>query len=198
MTDKYCIRLAHKGDMKAIKEVELLAATRFKGTGLIDELLDHHFEQALLKELIGDRQVWVAEQIAIGDQGRSSGKSAPSSTVGFAIATVLGPLAYLEEVDVLPKHGRQGLGRRLVETVAEWARTKGFPHLTLSTFVNIAWNAPFYSNIGFKELPQNRWEKELEEISMLEQKLGLPVEQRTFMRLQLASSKNNSEPIVKQ
>jgi len=188
MTDKYCIRLAHKGDMKAIKEVELLAATRFKGTGLIDELLDHHFEQELLKELIGYGQVWVAEQIAIGNQGHSPGKATPNSAVGFAIATVLGQLAYLEEVDVLPSHGRQGIGRRLVETVAEWARTKGFPHLTLSTFVNIAWNAPFYSTIGFEKLPQNRWEKELEEISMLEQKLGLPLDQRTFMRLQLESN----------
>ncbi len=174
--------------MKAVKEIELKAASRFKGTGLIDELLDHHFEQELLKELIGDGQVWVAEQIAIERQGQAIGKTVPNSTVGFAIATVLGPLAYLEEVDVLPNHGRQGLGRRLVETVADWARAKGFPHLTLSTFVDIAWNAPFYSTIGFEKLPQNRWEKELEEISMLEQKLGLPVEQRTFMRLQLESS----------
>jgi len=34
-------------------------------------------------------------------------------------------------------------------------------------------------------LPKNQWSKEIEEIYMLEQKLGLPVEERTFMRLQL-------------
>ncbi len=185
MTEQYCIRLARKGDMKAIKEIELKSAVRFKGTGLIDDLLDHHFEQGLLKELIGDGQVWVAEQILPDGQPRSSQTVTPHGPVGFAIATVLGPLAYLEEVDVLPNHGRRGLGRRLVETVAEWARGRNFPHLTLSTFVNISWNAPFYSTMGFEKLPKTQWSKEIEEIHMLEQKLGLPVEERTFMRLQL-------------
>ncbi|MFA7336312.1 MAG: GNAT family N-acetyltransferase [Candidatus Obscuribacterales bacterium] len=185
MTDKYCIRLARKGDMKAIKEIELKAATRFKGTGLIDELLDHHFEQELLKELIADGQVWVAEPNLNDDLLQAPDKSEHKGPVGFAIATVLGPLAYLEELDVLPDHGRQGLGRRLVETVAEWARANGFRHLTLSTFVDIAWNAPFYTTLGFAKLPKNQWQRELEEIHILEQKLGLPVEQRTFMRLQL-------------
>jgi GNAT superfamily N-acetyltransferase len=188
MTEQYCIRLARKGDMKAIKEIELKSAVRFKGTGLIDDLLDHHFEQELLKELIADGQVWVAEPNLNDDQPAGlADRSEHKGPVGFAIATVLGPLAYLEELDVRPDHGRQGLGRRLVETVAEWARANGFPHLTLSTFVDIAWNAPFYSTLGFEKLPKNRWERELEEISMLEQKLGLPVEQRTFMRLKLKS-----------
>ncbi|MDQ5937803.1 MAG: hypothetical protein QG574_5162 [Cyanobacteriota bacterium erpe_2018_sw_21hr_WHONDRS-SW48-000092_B_bin.40] len=185
MTEQYCIRLARKGDMKAIKEIELKSAVRFKGTGLIDDLLDHHFEQGLLKELIGDGQVWVAEQILPDDQPQGSQTGTTQGPVGFAIATVLGPVAYLEEVDVLPSHGRRGLGRRLVETVAEWARGRNFPHLTLSTFLNIAWNAPFYSTMGFEKLPKNQWSKEIEEIYMLEQKLGLPVEERTFMRLQL-------------
>ena len=185
MTEQYCIRLARKGDMKAIKEIELKSAVRFKGTGLIDDLLDHHFEQGLLKELIGDGQVWVAEQILCDNQPASSKTASASAPVGFAIATVLGPVAYLEEVDVLPSHGRKGLGRRLVETVAEWARGRNFPHLTLSTFVNIAWNAPFYSTMGFEKLPKSQWSKEIEEIYVLEQKLGLPVEERTFMRLQL-------------
>lgn len=193
MTEQYCIRLARKGDIKAIKEIELKSAVRFKGTGLIDDLLDHHFEQGLLKELIGDGQVWVAEPIflaapaAPADQSQGSQSVNPQGPVGFAIATVLGPVAYLEEVDVLPSHGRRGLGRRLVETVAEWARGRNFPHLTLSTFLNIAWNAPFYSTMGFEKLPKNQWSKEIEEIYMLEQKLGLPVEERTFMRLQLSN-----------
>jgi len=193
MTEQYCIRLARKGDIKAIKEIELKSAVRFKGTGLIDDLLDHHFEQGLLKELIGDGQVWVAEPIflaapaAPADQSQGSQSVNPQGPVGFAIATVLGPVAYLEEVDVLPSHGRRGLGRRLVETVADWARGRNFPHLTLSTFLNIAWNAPFYSTMGFEKLPKNQWSKEIEEIYMLEQKLGLPVEERTFMRLQLSN-----------
>jgi GNAT superfamily N-acetyltransferase len=184
MPEKYCIRLARKGDMKAIKEVELRAATRFKGTGLIDDLLDHHFDQEILKQLIAESLVWVAEEVP-SNQLQGEAKPALSGPVGFAIASVLGPIAYLEELAVLSNHGRQGLGRRLVETVAEWARESNFPHLSLSTFVNIPWNAPFYTTLGFEKLPQNRLEKELQEVHILEQKLGLPVDQRTFMRLNL-------------
>lgn len=184
MPEKYCIRLARKGDMKAIKEIELRAATRFKGTGLIDDLLDHHFDQEILKQLIAESLVWVAEEVP-SNQLQDEAKPALSGPVGFAIASVLGPIAYLEELAVLSNHGRQGLGRRLVETVAEWARASNFPHLSLSTFVNIPWNAPFYTTLGFEKLPQNRLEKELQEVHILEQKLGLPVDQRTFMRLNL-------------
>ncbi len=168
------IRFARTSDLKAIKEVELAAASRFKGLGLVDHLMDHHFEQTLLKTLIKEEQVW----ISVCEQEQNK-------VTGFAIATVLGPLAYLEELDVLPGFGRQGIGRALVLKVVDWAREKKFGHLTLSTFAHIPWNAPFYEKLGFTVLPQKNWESQLHEIYMLEQKIGLPVEKRVFMRLKL-------------
>jgi len=168
----YLIRLARHKDVKAIKEIELAASSRFKGLGLVDDLLDHHFDQALLKNLMAEQQVWIAEE--------KDGKP-----IGFAIAAVLGKLAYLEELDVLPAHGRQGVGRSLVAAVVDWARAERFRHLSLSTFAHIPWNAPFYQRLNFEILPPQKWETELHEIHILEEKIGLPIEQRVFMRLQL-------------
>jgi GNAT superfamily N-acetyltransferase len=214
----YIIRLAKQIDSRSIKEIELAAASRFKGLKLIDHLLDHHFDQDLLRILISDKQVWVACEVTGQRQADTSEPGSEASAmgiegedrdhrrynvqrrkirrkpevldppVGFAIATILGPLAYLEELDVLPAHGRKGLGRKLIEAVVHWAKQKNYPHITLSTFSDIAWNRPFYERLGFKIMTENELESELKHIRTLEMKLGLPVEQRVFMRRYFADS----------
>ena len=37
--------------------------------------------------------------------------------------------------------------------VAEWARARGLTALLLSTFSDVAWNAPFYQRLGFVLVP---------------------------------------------
>jgi GNAT superfamily N-acetyltransferase len=60
--------------------------------------------------------------------------------------------AHLHEIDVLPEHGRKGLGRALVLRVAEWARANGYPSATVTTFRNLPWNTPSYASVGFVEV----------------------------------------------
>jgi predicted N-acetyltransferase YhbS len=45
---------------------------------------------------------------------------------------------------------RRGVGTQLVEHVCDWARTQGYPAVTLCTFRDVAWNGPFYSRLGFE------------------------------------------------
>jgi predicted N-acetyltransferase YhbS len=45
-----------------------------------------------------------------------------------------------------------GIGRALLGAVIEWAVTHRFAALTLTTFHNVPWNAPFYRRIGFEVL----------------------------------------------
>jgi N-acetylglutamate synthase-like GNAT family acetyltransferase len=58
--------------------------------------------------------------------------------------------AHLEENDVLPAHGRRGLGTRLVEEVCRWAASAGYEYVTLTTFRDLPWHAPFYERLGFR------------------------------------------------
>jgi GNAT superfamily N-acetyltransferase len=51
-------------------------------------------------------------------------------------------------MDVLPEHAGQGLGAALIEAVCSWAHTRGFDAVTLSTFRDVPWNAPFYTRHG--------------------------------------------------
>jgi GNAT superfamily N-acetyltransferase len=52
-------------------------------------------------------------------------------------------------VSVLPEFGRRGIGRRLVDAAVEAARERGYRELTLRTFLEVPWNAPFYLTCGF-------------------------------------------------
>jgi GrpB-like predicted nucleotidyltransferase (UPF0157 family) len=72
--------------------------------------------------------------------------------VGFALVEhEEGEEPLLDELDVLRSHGQRGIGRLLVYTVKRWAQDSGHRGVTLTTFREIPWNAPFYESCGFRE-----------------------------------------------
>ena len=97
----YRIRLARPDEVARVREIEDEAGTIFSGLGLIDEALDVSFPMDELARLVGMGQVWVA---CLED----------GLAVGMVIASVREGAAYIEEIDVLPAHGRRGLGGRLL------------------------------------------------------------------------------------
>jgi GNAT superfamily N-acetyltransferase len=111
--------------------------------------------------------------------------NAQDEPVGFAAVIIVDDAAHLEEIDVHPAHGRQGLGRRLVETVCAWAREHHYPAVTLTTFRDIPWNAPFYARLGFRILDKDEWTPGLRAISAEEAQTGLDPAQRVCMRRDL-------------
>jgi GNAT superfamily N-acetyltransferase len=58
--------------------------------------------------------------------------------------------AHLDELDVLPSHEGKGIGTTLLATVCSWAKDMGYPAVTLRTFRDVPWNAPFYQRRGFR------------------------------------------------
>ena len=72
--------------------------------------------------------------------------------VGFAACEAFEDALHLKELGV--RQDRQGLGagRALVAAVAETARRRGLPAVTLTTFEDVAWNAPWYARLGFETL----------------------------------------------
>ena len=70
--------------------------------------------------------------------------------IGYARIEEIDGLAHLEQLSVLPEQSGKGVGRQLLEEVCVWAAKRNYPAVTLSTFRDIKWNAPFYANHGFK------------------------------------------------
>ena len=71
-----------------------------------------------------------------------------------------GARVHLAELDVLPAHGRRGVGTALVRAVDEWARSGHFTEITLTTYRDVPWNAPFYAGLGFDVVPESEWDAE--------------------------------------
>lgn len=167
----YQIRLARPEELERIRRIEEEAGSAFSGLGLVDEALDASFPLDALAGLIDLGQVWVG---CLGD-----------APVGMVIASVREGAVYIEEMDVLPEHGRRGLGTRLLARVCSWAQEEGHAAITLSTFRDVPWNGPFYRRHGFRDLSPAEWTPGMREIREREARHGLRVEVRVFMRRRL-------------
>lgn len=69
--------------------------------------------------------------------------------VGFVHVLDLDGHAHLEQLSVLPAFGRRGIGRRLIAAALAEARERGHTEITLRTYAEVPWNAPFYASCGF-------------------------------------------------
>ncbi|MBA3783653.1 MAG: GNAT family N-acetyltransferase [Nocardioides sp.] len=90
--------------------------------------------------------------------------------VGFVHVVELDGHAHLEQISVLPEHGRRGVGAALVRAAVAEATERGFDEITLTTYADLSWNGPFYARLGFTEVePADH----LRAIREHEQELGL-------------------------
>lgn len=92
--------------------------------------------------------------------------------VGFAHVLDLDGHAHLEQIAVLPERTRRGIGPQLLARSCRQAVERGFDRLTLRTFADVPWNAPFYARHGFEVLaPEPSWMAPLRDA---EERIGLP------------------------
>ena len=78
---------------------------------------------------------------------------------------------------------RRGVGSALLEAACTWARAAGYPAITLITFADVPWNAPFYAARGFAETAST---PEIAELRDWERAVGLDaVGRRIVMRRDL-------------
>ncbi len=165
----YKIRLATKEDIPLLPSIEQAACDLFLLYEITANLPLHLTALEEFYQAQKDHRLWVA----------TYSEGAP---IGFALVEMLDNMAHLEELDVIPTHGRKGVGTQLLKTVIEWARFKAITAVTLTTFREIPWNAPFYQKIGFRILEPSELKGELKDRVMSEENAGLPQGLRVVMR----------------
>ena len=169
----YVIGPAREDALARLPDIERAAAAMFSEKDLPQRLRVDVLPLAFFETAARDGRLFVVTEAARG------------IPVGFAATTRIDGASHLYEMDVLPEHGRQGLGRRLVEAVAERARDLGDARVTLTTFRHVAWNAPFYSKLGFEILDGDALGPELAACLEAEAHRGLDPANRVAMRLAL-------------
>ena len=165
------IRLATAEDIPSLPAIERDACALFEqipATAALPLLLTplEDFEEAERQGLL-----WVAVDA--------------SGPVGFALGERLDGILHLEELDVLPAYGRQGIGARLVRALCDGARARGIAAVTLCTFRDVPWNAPFYQRLGFRILTEDELTPGLAARVREEDLAGLSRELRVAMRYEL-------------
>lgn len=103
--------------------------------------------------------------------------------MAFLAARVEADRLHIDEVDVLRPFQGQGLGRRLIDTATAWARAHGLAALSLTTFRNVPWNAPFYARLGFTEPADADLPASLRQALLYEAARGLPDRCAMILRL---------------
>ena len=164
------VRPTRPGDVTALPAIERAAGERFRD----------YPELAWLAE----GEVISAEQhLDYAERGLSWLALANELPVGFILAETHVSSLFIVELSVHLDWQGKGIGRRLIACVADQARKRGLASLTLTTFRDVPWNAPFYARLGFEMIttltPELR-EKREEEMAH-----GLAYDARCAMRLPL-------------
>jgi GNAT superfamily N-acetyltransferase len=168
-TFPYNIRLARAGELSTLLDVERFAGARFSANPALADITEDLTPHEELHQAQRAGRVWVAT----GPSGRP---------IGFAFATIIDGYCHLEELSVLPDFGRRGVGAALVQTVCAYAVSNNWAGVTLTTFSDVPWNAPFYERLGFEIIDTTLLTPGLARAFADEKRRGLPLHLRCVMR----------------
>ena len=163
------IRAARPDDLAVLRELERVAGAPFRDLGMTAVADDEPLSIADLADFQDQGRAWV---VADNDD----------EPVAYLLLDVVDGNAHVEQVSVHPDHARQGLGRQLLETAAAWAAQHGLPALTLITYRDVPWNAPYYERLGFQILAEDQMTAGLRSIRAHETARGLTRWPRVTMR----------------
>lgn len=77
------------------------------------------------------------------------------------------------ELAVEPRFGRRGIGSALMHRAMAEAERRSYPRVTLTTFEDLPWNAPFYRRLGFRVLSGSDLTEPLRRLLEIEEALGM-------------------------
>ena len=172
---RFTIAPARVDQADALRAIERAAQELFRGHPAWPSYAAAPIDAQALVEAIGAGQVWVA----LDDAGHA---------VGFVGVTIEGSEVGIAEIDVLPSHGRRGIGAALLEHACAWGAESGYPSVVLGTLSDVPWNAPFYARHGFEVIDPQHYTPALAEHHAHDRERGFPMHLRVCMRRRLQAS----------
>ncbi|MFJ8047046.1 GNAT family N-acetyltransferase [Streptomyces luteogriseus] len=166
------IRLATRAELPALQDIERAAGAPFRGLGMPEIADDEPPALDVLERYRRAGRCWVAVDES-------------DLPAAYLIAEPVDGALHIEQVSVHPRAARRGVGRALLAHAADRAREEGLTALTLTTFTDVPWNAPYYARLGFRPLPEADLTPGLREIRRVEAAHGLDRWPRVCLRAPL-------------
>ncbi|WP_354637757.1 GNAT family N-acetyltransferase [Kitasatospora camelliae] len=163
------VRPVRAEELPLLRGIERAAGESFRTVGMPEIAEDEPLSVAELDRYRAAGLAWVAVDAA-------------DVPVAYLIAERVDGDLHVEQVSVHPDSARRGVGRSLLDHLAGLAAAEGVPALTLTTFADVPWNAPYYRRCGFRPLAEEDLGPELREIRAREAAHGLDRWPRLAMR----------------
>lgn len=162
------IRPAVFADFPRLQQIERAAGEAFRTVSMPEIAEDAPPNSEVLRRYADAGLAWVA----------ADERDVPAA---YLLADRVDNALHIEQVSVHPHYARQRLGCQLIEYAEKQAVGLSCCALTLTTFVDVPWNAPYYRRLGFREIHDNALTPGLAEVRRHEAKIGLDRWPRTAM-----------------
>ncbi|OEU96582.1 GNAT family N-acetyltransferase [Streptomyces oceani] len=169
------VRPARELEGERLREIERAAGHVFRDLGMETIAEDEPPSLAVLEEYRQAGRV----RVAVGEEDQP---------VAYVLLLPVDDCTHVEQISVHPDVARRGIGRALLDEVAREANAAGVPALTLTTFQDVPWNAPYYERCGFRALEDHELTPGLRRVRRHEAELGLDRWPRLCMRRDLESA----------
>jgi len=144
----FLVRAARPDDLPLLPEIEVSAASLFRDQGV--EVFAGETEDAPID--FTPAEVWEPIRAAGLLWVMAQDDGPPGA---FLAARIEENRLHILEFDVHRRLQGQGVGRRLLAFVIDEARRRDLAGLSLTTFRDVPWNAPFYASAGFEIVERN-------------------------------------------
>ncbi|MGH3193143.1 MAG: GNAT family N-acetyltransferase [Streptosporangiaceae bacterium] len=155
-----------------MQDIERAAGSSFREIGMPEIADDEPLSLEELARYRRDDWAWVA----VDDDG------VPAA---YLIAGIVDGSLHIAQVSVHPRAARRGIGRMLLDHAAAYAAARGLGAVTLTTFAEVPWNAPYYARCGFRVLGDGELSPGMRAVRDQEIALGLHRWPRVYMRRDL-------------
>lgn len=162
------IRLASVDDVPKVAPLEQAAAEMFRNIGMDAVADDAPIADSVLLQAVEDQRLWVAVEYGV--------------LKAYVLGDFLPQSLHIDQVTVHPNASRRGLGALMIESVSADPRSKERGLITLTSFANVPWNAPYYERIGFLDIAESDWPEGVAEKVAADQRGGLGTWPRVVMQ----------------
>lgn len=172
----YAVRKATIADTGRLPDIERSAGQAFLTVPDLAWLADDDvLSESDHRRLIEHGAIWVAVDCY-------------DVAVGFLCGDEQGDDFQIWQLAVRHDLQGRGIGTALIAAAKDWAVARQMATLSLTTFRDIAWNAPFYAKLGFAFVADRDLPDRLRFILLKEAAAGLAVDRRCAMLLRLPSN----------
>lgn len=166
-TQPRIFRLGTAKDVGKLQAIEIRAGEIFRGIGMPDIADAPPTEDTVFQKAINEELLFVV--------------TVNNVPAGFALMINHGDNSHLHQISIDHCFLGQGIGSALLLHIINVCHTIGYKYITLSTFIDVPWNLPFYQKHGFSRLPNDNLPPQLVAIRQHESDSGLIMSERTLM-----------------